>query len=406
MPKGTVKHYHDNFDFCYFIFVSLFVWAILSCSEACPVACNCISNQKWECTNITSLGDIWENSSRAVRELTLIHITDLNSFSDHLGTSFNASFESVRELRIQQSTINRVSALFIDSFPNVERVFLVDNQFSCRENILSLQRWESETSKDKLQCSSPDGMAKTELFLALKTISRVKEECPSPCRCVVKSMNSQYSVPNLLFNCSRSNLKVIPDSLPKSWVIELDLSHNQIEDATPLFSLPFYRNVPVLNLAHNHIQDIQVPNDTSQKNHFRLLNLSHNKLTQLPENLLGETDTFSYQPLIMLRSNPWMCDCNSVKMFQTIAMKQLHIIGDFIYLTCEGDLEGQLISSPTSLHRLCYVPAVAIMTIRCVNIVFFILIALVLIKTAFDLRSMYAVGIFHYFAHLLLLPSR
>lgn len=148
---------------------------------------------------------------------------------------------------------------------------------------------------------------------------------------------------------------------------------------------------------------------------------------QLPENLLGETDTFSYQPLIMLRSNPWMCDCNSVKMFQvmlllnwycklifliawslkqTIAMKQLHIIGDFIYLTCEGDLEGQLISSPTSLHRLCYVPAVAIMTIRCVNIVFFILIALVLIKTAFDLRSMYAVGIFHYFAHLLLLPSR
>lgn len=229
MPKSTVKHYHDNFDFCYLFFVSLFVWAIVSCSEACPVACNCLSNnQKWICTNITSLGDIWENSSRAVRELTLIHITDLNSFSDHLGTSFNASFESVRKLRIQQSTINRVSALFINSFPYVERVFLGDNQFSCSEHILTLQRWESKTRKDKLRCSSPDGMAETDLFLALKTISRVKEECPSPCKCVVKSMNSQYSVPNLFVNCSRSNLKMIPDSLPQSWVIELDLSHNQV----------------------------------------------------------------------------------------------------------------------------------------------------------------------------------
>ena len=87
-------------------------------------------------------------------------------------------------------------------------------------------------------------------------------------------------------------------------------------------------------------------------------------------------------------------------------MKQLHIIGDFIYLTCGGDLEGQLISSSTSLQRLCYVPAVAIMTIRCVNIFCFIFVGLALIKTAYDLRSMYAVGIFHYFAHLLLLPSR
>jgi hypothetical protein len=41
-------------------------------------------------------------------------------------------------------------------------------------------------------------------------------------------MKSQYSVPNFIVNCSQSNVKVIPDSLPKSWVIELDLSHNQV----------------------------------------------------------------------------------------------------------------------------------------------------------------------------------
>jgi hypothetical protein len=40
---------------------------------------------------------------------------------------------------------------------------------------------------------------------------------------------------------------------------------------------------------------------------------------QLPENLIVDTDTFSYQPLIMLRSNPWTCDCNSVKRFQVIS---------------------------------------------------------------------------------------
>lgn len=87
-------------------------------------------------------------------------------------------------------------------------------------------------------------------------------------------------------------------------------------------------------------------------------------------------------------------------------MKQLHIIGDFMYLTCGTGLEGQLISSPTSIQRLCYVPAAAITAIRCVNIICFILVGLAVIKTAYDLRSMYAVGIFHYFAHLLFLPSR
>jgi hypothetical protein len=236
MQKSTVKHYHNNFDCCYFLFVSLIVWAfVCCCSEACPEGCNCDSNQNWKCANLNTLGDIWKNSTRAVQELTLSNVTDLNSYSDHFG----ASFESVQRLRIQKSSISRVSALFIDSFPKVEKVFLEDNQFSCSEHILALQTWESKipTPTDKLLlCSSPDGMAGTELFEALKIIARVKEECPTSCRCWLKSMKSQYSVPNLFVNCSQSNLKVIPDSLPKSGVIELDLSHNQVS------RLPFFHS--------------------------------------------------------------------------------------------------------------------------------------------------------------------
>ncbi len=89
-------------------------------------------------------------------------------------------------------------------------------------------------------------------------------------------------------------------------------------------------------------------------------------------------------------------------------MQQLQIIGDYIHLRCGGELhEGQVISSPTFLLQLCSVPVygMAIMTIQCVNVCCFVLVGLALIKTAFDLRAMYAVGIFHFYAHLLL-PSR
>lgn len=95
----------------------------------------------------------------------------------------------------------------------------------------------------------------------------------------------------------------------------------------------------VLNLAHNHIHNIQVPHATGHKNHFRLLNLANNKLTQVKDishslslisyldlfiglqlaySVVFDTENFSYQPLVMLRNNPWMCDCDSVKMFQVI----------------------------------------------------------------------------------------
>ncbi|XP_045030076.1 leucine-rich repeat-containing protein 17 [Daphnia magna] len=409
MQTSTVKDCFDNFDCCHLQIVSLLVWALVCTTEAsiCPPACQCLSKNAWTCDNINSVADIWRDSGMVVEELTLNHIKDLNStgdqsFSDHFGI-----FVSVRRLKIQQSAINSISASFIDSFPIVETVFLEDNQFLCSEHILSLQRWQSKIDGfNKLQCSSPDGMARTKVFKALKSIERAIKECPRPCRCVVRSMDSQYSIPNLFVNCSQSKLKVTPVSLPKSWVIELDLSHNKIEDATPLFNLPVFRNVSVLNLAHNHIHNIQVPNATGHKNHFRLLNLANNKLTQLAYSVVFDTENFSYQPLVMLRNNPWMCDCDSVKMFQSIAMKQLHIIGDFTHLACGGDFEGHLISSPAFVQRLCHVPAVAIITIRCVNILCFIFVGLTLIKTAFDLRSMYAVGIFHYFAHLLLPPRK
>lgn len=94
-------------------------------------------------------------------------------------------------------------------------------------------------------------------------------------------------------------------------------------------------------------------------------------------------------------------------MQQAIANEQLQIIGDFAHMTCGGALEGHSISSIATLEKVCkrLEYSMATMMIRCVNICCFILVGLAVIKTVFDLRSMYAVGIFHFFAHLLL-PSR
>lgn len=237
MLKSTIKSSHDNFDCFYLLFLSIFLCAPVFSSEAmCPPACHCLSNHVWICTNVTSLGDIWNNSRTVVEELTLIHLKDLSN--DHLRAPL-ISADSVRRLKIRQSIISSISESFVAAFPYVESVTLEDNQFECSEHILALRKWKRKmdySNTKKLRCSSPDGLAKTDLFPALKEIARVNEKCPKPCRCVVSSLQSSYSIPNLIVNCSHSNLKEVPVSLPKSWVIDLDLSHNEAS-----FFLDFYR---------------------------------------------------------------------------------------------------------------------------------------------------------------------
>lgn len=231
MQTNTTKDFYDNFDCCHLQIVSLLMWALVCSSEAsiCPPACQCLSKNAWTCAYINSLADIWKDSGTAVEELTLNHVKDLNSTSDRSFSDHFGIFVSVRRLKIRQSAISSISASFIDSFPIVETVFLEDNQFSCSEHILALQRWQSKIDGfEKLQCSSPDGMVRAKVFKALKSIGRAIKECPRPCRCIVRSVDSQYSIPNLVVNCSQSKLKVVPASLPKSWVIELDLSHNKV----------------------------------------------------------------------------------------------------------------------------------------------------------------------------------
>lgn len=223
---GTVEGNHHSIRYFYLSFVPIVSLLLVCPSEAmCPRACDCRSNHVWICANLTSLGDIWVSSPTAVEELTLIHLNDLSYSNDHLG----ASFVSVRRLKIKQSVIGSISESFVATFPNVELVTLEDNQFVCNDHILALRTWKLKInfSPGHLYCSSPDGLAGTELFLALKEIARVNEECPKDCRCVIFSLQSTYHIPNLIVDCSHSNLKVVPKSLPKAWVIHLDLSHNE-----------------------------------------------------------------------------------------------------------------------------------------------------------------------------------
>ena len=227
MQRFTANPRHGILDCYYFVFVSLFMWALVCSSEAmCPEACDCLSNHVRICTNVTSLEDILENS-RLVEELTLVRLQVLSSIKDHFGSSF----ASLRRLKIQQSFISTVTDSFVAVFPNVETVILEDNKFECSEKILPLRNWRSkiEISSDNLNCSSPDGFTGAPIFLALKSIKEAIKDCPRPCRCAAKSLQIYNSIPNLLINCSHSNLKAIPTSLPTHpWVIELDLSHNRV----------------------------------------------------------------------------------------------------------------------------------------------------------------------------------
>lgn len=216
------------------VFVVVLVSLLGHCQAMCPPACDCFPDHVWICVNITSLEDVPENHRSVVRDLSLIHVKeDLIAAGSgelrHLGTSF----VSVRQLRIQQSIISSISESFVAAFPYVESVTLLDNQFQCGERMMALLKWKQKINPNhgdghQLRCRSPDGLAGSDVLVVLEAIRRVNFECPQPCRCTLLSLQSYDSVPNLMVNCSHREMESIPDHLPESWVIELDLSHNKV----------------------------------------------------------------------------------------------------------------------------------------------------------------------------------
>lgn len=218
----------DCVNNCAWIFFSFLILACVYNSEAmCPRACTCFQNRAWMCRNVTSLEDIAKSTHRSIKELTLFNLKDQEENNEYS----RVLFESVRKLKIQNSSLSSLSKSFISAFPNVERVILVDNQFGCNDRVLPLQKWKSKVYDHgvTLHCSTPDGLAGTDLFTALETMARVNERCPVPCHCELLSLQNSNTIPNLLVNCSHQNLHIVPTSIPDVVSpIFFDLSFNQV----------------------------------------------------------------------------------------------------------------------------------------------------------------------------------
>jgi Leucine-rich repeat (LRR) protein len=100
---------------------------------------------------------------------------------------------------------------------------------------------------------------------------------------VVTTNTSVRSIGNLegtTLHMSNQGLTKVPISLFESTdIVELDVSHNNLEGALPS-QVGKLQNLKVLNVSYNSFTG--VPAEIGQLKNLEVLNLSHNKLTGLP----------------------------------------------------------------------------------------------------------------------------
>lgn len=197
--------------------------APLGASTTCPKQCRCLSFQRWKCFNV-SLSDLG-GFSNSLRSLTIVNLSQ--SISD----SRAPPFHSVRQLEVRHSRLTGITDAFVSKFPNLKIVRFRKSTFECNEKLLPLQKWKHIVSekREKLACSTLDGPIKMDVFRALRKIEAGLAQCPSRCNCSVYSNYiDDLQFPGMLVNCSHASLTQLPSQLPESWVINLDLSYNEV----------------------------------------------------------------------------------------------------------------------------------------------------------------------------------
>ena len=222
-----------------------------SIASVCPEFCECTLNE-WECTNLTTLADFTTAFDDPIalppEKVVLINVVEYDTSAIKLQndneSNLNALYQSVYEVEFRETRISRSLYLQVLSmFTNVTVWTSVNNTFICDKKLKNtVQFWNFPSNNETtlLHCITKDG-EKKELF-SLSNLNSKKNvkyraaanfECPLPCECdVYNSSHSVQGLLNVFINCSYSNLTLVPsfnlNKLQKeSWLIEMDLSHNQ-----------------------------------------------------------------------------------------------------------------------------------------------------------------------------------
>ncbi|XP_066994447.2 protein toll [Anabrus simplex] len=177
---------------------------------------------------------------------------------------------------------------------------------------------------DNLQCAGPPqkaGMSVKELRSRTITCDR-KVDCPEPCSCSFRLEDRA-----IIVDCRGRRLRNIPPAVPKAAKVELMLNNNFIHHL-PLTLHESYVNISRLILSNNNITWLS---KESLPPNLKELYLDNNNLTHLNSSLF---DMWTNKTNLTLHGNPWMCDCDSLDLYNFLqtSFKQVEYLNN---ITCQ-----------------------------------------------------------------------
>ncbi len=182
--------------------------------------------------------------------------------------------------------------------------------------------WFEYVPNEVLNCQEP--LSSFKCSFPSEIISR---ECPSNCQCFYAPYQSSSKLRGLVSLKCQTSPEFIP-SFENYNVSEylLDLSHASLTNLSTLKNVENFQLVTALNITGNNLTQIQgedLPTSLAS------LSADHNSIKHVSDDIFQRLDQ------LWLGSNPFLCDCASKVLFQSIQRRSVVKDAEFIALQCD-----------------------------------------------------------------------
>ncbi|GAB6024632.1 hypothetical protein CHUAL_009774 [Chamberlinius hualienensis] len=271
-------------------------------------------------------------------DLTIFRATDCQPISSKL--RLDISYNNISRADFDMTVINQLKELNISPNPLNEqaKVILERNPFICdclADGMLTYAQQQQVDNRygfvlqiENLLCSGPESY-RGQYLKALhqeNLICILKEECPTPCQCLMRAAGNVVEV-----DCSNLNLTSVPTIAPKFTSV-LKIDHNDLTDFANISS-PAWDHLTKLYIANNKIstaENVKLPNSIEE------LDLRDNKLTVMDQTVLNALNDSGSFRRILFQNNPWDCsNCENIELREFLK-SNIDRVGNVSTLFCYG----------------------------------------------------------------------
>ncbi|CAF0870408.1 unnamed protein product [Rotaria sordida] len=264
------------------------------------------------------------NLTRIENLKNLLNLRELKLYGNKIERIENLEcLNQLQILQLQYNEIQSIGKLYSDAFDESDYCFLLGS------GLIYLTRLQSlRIDSNKLSLIRSDEVLK---------LSQLKTLDISDCSIEnLDFINTLSSITDL--RACHCYLKTLPNQFRNlRYLIDLDLSNNELINITSLKNLPSLR---ILRLANNHIQDIQI---LSSLIHLNELDLNNNQINLLP-NTFDKLIDLQYLDISNNRINSWD-DINVIRRMNSLFI--LNISGNSFLSQVENSIEKLLEYCPS-----------------------------------------------------------